>query len=88
MRAKRTNAARAVKSVFGDDDIDIAAAAVPGYMRRSDTRISTVAAAVAAMLIVICPPHARNSLAATLSLRSNTHLCTCVLIYGARAGEG
>ena len=101
MRAKRTHAAAAgiitgaVKSVFGNDDgdIDIGERAGEGQRahassRRSDTRISTAAAA-RAMLIVICPPHARNSLARhAVPSEQHTFVHVCVNILQWTSGRG
>ena len=98
MRAKRTHAAAAgiitgaVKSVFGNDDGDIdigergregtcvVASVGHAYLHRRRRRARCLSS-------FALHTHATRSLA-TLSLRSNTHLCTCVLIYfGGRAGE-
>ena len=97
MRAKRTHAAAAgiitgaVKSVFGNDDGDIDIGE-----RAGDREGTCVVASVGhayfhrrrrarCLSSFALHTHATRSLA-TLSLRSNTHLCTCVLIYfGGRA---
>ena len=62
--------------------------------RRSYTRISTAAAA-RAMLIVICPPHARNSLARSLARHAVpseqhtfVHVCVNILRWTSGRGRG